>query len=436
MTNITFKKLQLSDWRQFHSVDVDLHPRLTVLTGANGSGKSTLLNIFAQHFGWQRGYLATPRKRQSSDGYTYFQGFRVRRQLTEPPLSPQPFHKFGSIEYSNGRTGEIGAPTQDAVQYHLQVVNQAEVKGVYIPSHRPLPLYQPVANIPTNALSATQAYNNYFTESLQRFQGAFTSFGPTYRLKESLISMATFGAGNKFVQGNDAVLKAYTGFEEVLHQVLPPSLGFRGISIRTPDVVFITKTGEFMIDASSGGIMALVDLAWQIHLFSLRDDIREDGFVVTIDEPENHLHPSMQRSLMADLIKAFPKTQFIIATHSPFMVSAVRDSNVYVLDYKDESFEGGLAEDVGGGLSRSRNVASQKLDTVNKAGTANEILRSVLGVPATVPEWVEESLVNIVNEYRSIPINNESLDSLREQLKSLGFAELYPQALSELVRGK
>ena len=42
---MTFKKLQLAGWRQFDSVELELHPRLTVLTGANGAGKSTLVKI-------------------------------------------------------------------------------------------------------------------------------------------------------------------------------------------------------------------------------------------------------------------------------------------------------------------------------------------------------------------------------------------------------
>ncbi|MGQ0518664.1 AAA family ATPase, partial [Bacillus sp. D-CC] len=57
-------------------------------------------------------------------------------------------------------------------------------------------------------------------------------------------------------------------------------------------------------------------------------------FVVTIDEPENHLHPSMQRSLLNDFVKAFPKAQFIVVTHSPFIVSSIRESNVYALKHE------------------------------------------------------------------------------------------------------
>lgn len=144
-------------------------------------------------------------------------------------------------------------------------------------------------------------------------------------------------------------------------------------------MVLVTETGEFLIDASSGGIMTLVDIAWQIFLYSLRGG----RFVVAFDEPENHLHPSMQRSIVPDLLRAFPQAQFIVATHSPFVVSSVKDSNVYVLAYRE-------GEDVES--QRRSNISSIKLDTANKAGSAAEILRDVLGVRVTIQEWVEENL--------------------------------------------
>lgn len=74
---------------------------------------------------------------------------------------------------------------------------------------------------------------------------------------------------------------------------------------------------------------------------------------------------------MGRLLEAFPNAQFIIATHSPFMVSSVRDSFVYVLGYNpnDVVNESGI----------NSRVSSLKLDAANKAGTASEILRDVLG---------------------------------------------------------
>lgn len=203
---------------------------------------------------------------------------------------------------------------------------------------------------------------------------------------------------------------------------MPPTIGFKDISVRIPDVVLVTDSGEFVIDAASGGLMSIIDLSWQIFLFSQN----KDDFVVTIDEPENHLHPSMQRSILRRLSDAFPKAQFIVVTHSPFVVSSVRDSAVYALKYIEEISKDSTE------FSKSQ-VSSIKLDLDKKASTANEILRDVLGVPVTLPEWAESDLKNITTEFCNKPITEHNLIALREALSSAGLSEYLPDALKAIA---
>lgn len=33
------KNLSISNWNQFEDINIDLHPKVTIITGANGSGK-------------------------------------------------------------------------------------------------------------------------------------------------------------------------------------------------------------------------------------------------------------------------------------------------------------------------------------------------------------------------------------------------------------
>lgn len=421
MTSETgFARLELARWRQFERVDVELHPRLTVLTGANGAGKSTLLNVFSRHFGFATPLLATPKRFRG--GYRYLTDLIMSVARQAQNESTQAAEEIGRLVYRDGGEAKIQVPPPASPQYNLTIVNQHAVPGLSIGSHRPVTVYQRVENIPTQAMRPPQAFSNYNQEVIRRYQNGHSQFSPMYRMKESLISMATFGAGNAYVQKDDEVLGAFRGFVKILRIVLPKSLGFEDIAIRTPDVVMTTSSGEFMLDAASGGIATLIDLAWQLFLFSLNNA----HFVVTIDEPENHLHPSMQRSLMGSLLEAFPMAQFIVATHSPFIVSAVRDSGVYVLRY--EETQAG-ADD----LAPSRRVSSLALDNVNKAGTASEILRDVLGVRATMPEWVEQGLEEIVHRYRDKAITAETLGELRSELAQFGYSELYPDALSALT---
>ena len=52
--------------------------------------------------------------------------------------------------------------------------------------------------------------------------------------------------------------------------------------------------------------------------------------IVLIDEIETHLHVDLQKKILPFLVKFFPKIQFIVTTHSPFVLSSL--SNTVICD--------------------------------------------------------------------------------------------------------
>ncbi|WP_413505439.1 AAA family ATPase [Photobacterium phosphoreum] len=71
------------------------------------------------------------------------------------------------------------------------------------------------------------------------------------------------------------------------------------------------------------------DLITKISLRSI--DPENLTGIVLIDEIDAHLHVSLQKKILAFLTTAFPKVQFIVTTHSPFVVSSVNDAVIYDL---------------------------------------------------------------------------------------------------------
>lgn len=455
--SIKFSKIAIKNWRQFSSVSIDVHPRLTVITGANGAGKSTILNLFSQHFGFAKPFLSVP-KRLKGGGVIYDLGYYENNSLydqniydiddeqlnekgvhrsesifdeieDETVARPAEGHfvKIGDVAYTNGKESVIGYPEQQVNAYGVQIVAQQNVLGVQIGSHRTISAYQPIQSLSLQFIALQQAYAQYLSELNARMSGGHTQFSPIYRMKEALIGMAAFGEGNTHLENNEALSSAFDGFIEVLRKVLPADIGFQKLVIRLPDIVLKTKSGEFILDSSSGGVSAIMEISWQLYLFS----ISNEEFVVTLDEPENHLHPSMQRSILANLISAFPQAQFIVATHSPFIVSAVEDSYVYALKYF-----GSKQGPSGYPSTGQRRVRSIKLDQTRKAGSASEILREVLGVSVSIPDWAQKKIDLIVEKYSDREINTASLSELRDELRLAGFTEFYPDALSKLVKEK
>lgn len=409
------KSINIESWRQFDKVQINFHNRLTILTGANGAGKTTILNIINQHFGWQNQLVGTAKRDKKTGGLNYLTGFW--KKLLETTLSPTDNNpdKIGTLHYTNGQQTNLLIPKRIGTVYNVQIESQQHLNGFNIPSHRPIYQYQAVPNISTSVITKKQAFNSYRQSQKQRYFSQRTDKTETYYIKETLISLAALGYGNQIVNPNEGAIKIYEGFIEILKTVLPPKLGFKSLSIRIPEVILETKSGEFSMDAVSGGIASIIDLAWQIYMF----DDTDQPFVVSFDEPENHLHPEMQKTLLPNFLQAFPNVQFIVASHNPFIISSVNDSNVYALVYNEEN-----------------KVTSELLDNFEKSGTANQILRQVLGIETTTPEWVDNRLDQVLNKYSSTGITPENIQRFKNELTEIGLDKYINQAVVELISRK
>lgn len=401
-----FTHLKLHNWRQFGDVEIPVHDRMTILTGANGSGKTTILNLLARHFGWSINLIGTL-KITKRGARRYFSGVYDTSLDEESNQS----RIIGHIRYSNSPEATLSVPVQVKENYNIEIANQQAVDGLYITSHRPVYAYQRVDTIPTAVSATEQLFNQYINNLRQYYNPSARIESPSFRLKSSLISLATFGYGNRVVQENPEARETFESFQDVLRSVLPPDLQFREIVIRLPDVILRCAHNEFSLDAASGGIAALIDLSWQIHMKSLTSD----KFCVVLDEPENHLHPRLQRTVLPGLLKAFSKVQLIVATHNPFVVTSVSESNVIVLDFNNTGF-----------------VHSRSLSDFDRAASANQVLSDVLGVPFPMPLWVENEIERVVNMLEGEEVTEQILLETKEKLTDLGLGNMFPTVIDRL----
>lgn len=391
-----FKNLRISNWRQFDNVDINFEGQTTVLTGGNGCGKTTILNVLSRHFGWHMNFSATPfvGKKKRKKIYTDL------KKIIESEEVSNSAESIGNITYASGVECFLQIPLSSSQnpQYSLQYINQKQVVGLHIPSHRPAIAFHSVDSLPVNPKSIQQHYQEFQQLLLQTY-GSANVRNPGLVLKQSLISLALFGYGNEAVQGNEEYRDLFLGFQDILRIVLPKSLRFERLEVRMPDVVLVTGTGEFPLSSMSGGVNSLFGIAWQIHMYGAD----KDSCTVILDEPENHLHPSMQRSLLPDLANAFPKYKFIVATHSPFIVTSNPEANVYGLIYNE-----------------SNRIVSEHLGKADLAGSPDKVLREILDVPTTLPIWVENKISEILSKYEGITDNEEKVSKMFDELKSLG----------------
>lgn len=103
------------------------------------------------------------------------------------------------------------------------------------------------------------------------------------------------------------------------------------------------EKGELPLEAMSDGARSVISMAADIayRMARLNPDMGEDvtlktSGVVLIDEVDMHLHPSWQQTVVNDLVKAFPKVQFIVTTHSPQVLTSVPAECIRILHWDND----------------------------------------------------------------------------------------------------
>lgn len=153
------------------------------------------------------------------------------------------------------------------------------------------------------------------TESAKKtYQDALSAFNTSYF---SLIAMANF---------NDRFLSITEDVEHMQVEKMELTKSFRDYekeinSYLTPRKIFnITEDGVFKVRSKNRKV-ELSDLSsGEKHIVTILGKAalsRKDGAVFIADEPELSLHLDWQRMILPSIIKLSPKSQIIVATHSP-----------------------------------------------------------------------------------------------------------------------
>lgn len=92
----------------------------------------------------------------------------------------------------------------------------------------------------------------------------------------------------------------------------------------------------FDFNTLSDGYQAVLDIVLDIMMRMVSQTGRSFDFslpgIVLIDEIETHLHLELQKNIMPLLTTLFPEIQFVVTTHSPFILSSIKNAVIYDLE--------------------------------------------------------------------------------------------------------
>jgi len=213
--------------------------------------------------------------------------------------------------------------------------------------------------------------------------------------------------------GHPITNEQWVGYTDLLRRVLPSAMFAEVLQVLERD-----GPGRLTLPRHMGGVRAILGTLW--HLYALTSGSGRENAVVLIDEPELHLHPAVQREIFPRLFAAAPDAQLVVATHSPFIVSADPTARTYVLTESDD-----------------RRVTAQLAEDEVTHGTANDVLRAGLGVPSTLPVWVERKLADLAKGLVGEDLaTKRPIDDLYRQLQEIGLQEYAPELLARVLAAR
>ncbi len=109
---------------------------------------------------------------------------------------------------------------------------------------------------------------------------------------------------------------------------------YSGVDIDELDFFIELSNGnKFTFNQLAAGYSAIFKIIFEIILRTIKSPQKTDTEgIILIDEPETHLHIQLQKEIMPILTKLFPNIQFIIATHSPYVLNSLTNTVVYDLE--------------------------------------------------------------------------------------------------------
>ena len=132
-----------------------------------------------------------------------------------------------------------------------------------------------------------------------------------------------------------ALSQSIRNIEEIISNIVQRKisiqLNYRGIGQSRIKLFDLENQCEFVpsLDNLSAGQSTLLGIFCTIIQYSDRTNLNKsihlqdiEGIVI-IDEVDLHLHIELQHDVLPNLIKLFPKVQFIITTHSPFFLAGI-----------------------------------------------------------------------------------------------------------------
>lgn len=445
------QRVIIKDFRCFEHLEVNLDPDINIFVGNNGSGKSALLDAIAAAM---FPYVAQiqkivdkkyedespvlqrdlPAKKERSKQKTQVElnvsvtEFTDWKTVYEKPLSDNDNERIDikKINSSNFVTDEIKKLYDDNKSIDVKNIDSLFVPDEFRKLYAAIKdKYNKLKENPKSQLSVIAYYKsnrhlinlayleNIPNKSFDRFDALNNALDATANFTD----LANWFFVRDFQELREGKKQGNINFEladlkqvrNAISTIIAPNarVYFSGATSAKLMVEWTMETGEkreFLLSQLSAGyrnMLALVmDFARRLAQANpeMENPLAAEA-ILMIDELDLHLHPTWQQKIIPDLKKVFPNTQIIATTHSPEVVTTVKQNQVWILeDYQ-----------------------IKPCPEPTKGRKSSDIVRNILGLSELRPDTEESRTLTRLFE----AIDNGQLEEAKRLKKELQDWESY-----------
>ena len=361
-------KIHINKIRHLQNIDIpienDTYPHL-ILTGKNGSGKTSVLEAVANHL-----------QNIANDPYKTF--LSVERDIKY--LQDKLNNGSNNIEDEKWLENRKKQYASYFSEVKIDFYNIDDFISKYQKGNFIIAFYQ--ANrkvIISEPLNPTKPTIKEVWSTKEMATREFLNFLSDLKIQEAL------ARNEKLDHEADLINTWFVDFEKLLKKVFQDEALQLLFNYKDYSFQILTQGKTFKFTEMSDGFAAVLEIIIDLILKMQRKDTITRAYqqkgIVLIDEVETHLHLELQRLVLPLLTQLFPNIQFIVTTHSPFVLNSIGNAVAFDLEHQqlvddltEYSYES-LAEGYFG-VRTSSSYTEMQLDKLKKLLEKETLLSS------------------------------------------------------------
>lgn len=365
--------------------EINLDGKNLIITGGNGAGKTRLINCI--HNQLYR-FLLDSKNLDLNHHHNIIS--QKRKELIDFPKGTDTYKYIQSvIEKHKSHLNDIKFTQIELVELPKKILLSKNIKSLlkFYPADRKSDIKEP-----TSILSLNKLIDDEYQESFDSNAGAiFENYLVSYKtLQSHKIAIEKDNKSAKIIASwFDKITSDLRNLFEDNTLTLDFDLHAQKFFVKQKD------KPPFSLQNLSAGFSAIMsiyaDLIMKVQLQEIKPELLRG--IVFIDEIDAHLHVSLQRKIFKFLKDSFPSIQFIISTHSPFVLMSVDDAIIYDIS------------------------KSEKVDNVSLY-SYDAVLEGIFNVPP-ISLVLEDKIKLLASLVEKLDGNEENINNLISQIKPM-----------------